>query len=62
MLSKRTPRDKQAGKVIVQLEGDRGKVLFPDGGAPALKIYIRKHQAKMSDGYGSHFNGKHKLG
>jgi hypothetical protein len=62
MKKRRRRRNKQAGKAILSLEGDRGQVLYPDGGAPPMKIRLPKHQTKMSDGYGSHMNGRHKLG
>jgi hypothetical protein len=59
---RRTRRNKQQGRAIVRFEGDRGEVLFPDLGAKPLRVFIRRYQTKMSDGYGSHMNGKHKLG
>lgn len=55
-------RPKQAGKAIVKLLGDRGQILFPDGGAKPLKVRVLKYQNKPNDGHGSHHNGKHKLG
>lgn len=58
----RTRRPAQAGKVIKRILGDRGEILFPDGGAQPLKILVRKFHNKPSDGHGSHHNGRHKLG
>ncbi|MFG0251675.1 MAG: hypothetical protein ACF8NJ_02240 [Phycisphaerales bacterium JB038] len=62
MNARPTPRSRQAGRAIRQLDGDQGRILFPDAGAPPLKIRLPRYQARMSDGYGSHMNGKHKLG
>jgi len=59
---KSAQRDKQRGRVIVRLLGDRGEILFPDRGAPPLKIRIHKYHHRPGDGYGSHMNGRHKLG
>ena len=55
-------RDKQAGKAILRLLGDQGQVIYPDGGARPLKIYLRRYNNKPGDGFGSHNNGRHKLG
>ena len=55
-------RDKQAGRALVRILGDRGEILFPDRGRASLKVFIRKHGDRPRDGYGSHHNGKHKLG
>ncbi len=55
-------RDKQSGRAILQLLGDRGEIIFPDRGARSLRTYIKKYQNRHSDGHGSHMNGKHKLG
>jgi len=59
---KSAQRDRQRGRVILSLLGDRGEILFPDRGAPPLKIFICKYHHRPRDGYGSHMNGKHKLG
>jgi hypothetical protein len=58
----RSQRDKQAGKAIERMLGDRGQILFPDHGAKPLKIRIRRFQNTPGDGHGSHMNGRHKLG
>jgi len=55
-------RAKQAGKALKRLRGDRGEILFPDGGAPPLKVHIQRFQHKPGDGHGSHHNGRHKMG
>ena len=55
-------RNKQQGKAILRLLGDRGDVLYPDSGAKPLKIFIKRYQNRPGDGRGSHMNGKHKLG
>jgi hypothetical protein len=55
-------RDKQTGRAILRLLGDRGDILFPDRGRSPLKIFIMKYHHRPGDGYGSHNNGKHKLG
>jgi hypothetical protein len=55
-------RDRQRGRAILRLLGDRGDILFPDRGAPPLKIRIHKYHHHPGDGFGSHMNGRHKLG
>ena len=55
-------RTKQAGKALLRLWGDRGQILYPDGGAKPLKIFLKRFQHRPGDGYGSHNNGKHKMG
>jgi hypothetical protein len=55
-------RDKQAGKAILRLLGDQGQVIYPDGGARPMKVYLRRYTNKPGDGFGSHNNGRHKLG
>jgi hypothetical protein len=55
-------RDKQANRAIRRLRGDEGEILFPDRGARALRIRIQKYQHRPGDGYGSHQDGRHKLG
>lgn len=62
MSTARGRRDKQAGRALLRLEGDRGQVLYPDRGATPLKVRLQRYQSRMSDGYGSHMNGRHKLG
>ena len=61
-MQKRRKREKQAGKVIVKQFGDYRLILFPDGAARPLKQWIRQHQCRMRDGFGSHTNGRHKMG
>ena len=56
------PRHPQAGRAILRQLGNRGQILFPDGGAPPLQLRIQKFQNKPGDGHGSHHQGKHKLG
>ena len=46
----------------MRLLGDRGDIVFPDRGQTPMKIHMRRHQDHPRDGYGSHRNGKHKLG
>lgn len=58
----RRARAKQAGRAIVRLLGDRGEIHFPDRGQQSLKIFVRKHQDRLRSGYGSHQDGRHKLG
>jgi len=58
----RSRRAKQAGKAFKHLRGDRGETLFPDGGAPPLKVHIQRFQHKPGDGHGSHHNGRHMMG
>ena len=53
---------RQQGKAIKLRDGDKWKIIFPDGGAKALHPWVLKHQSKLRDGYGSHHNGRHKLG
>jgi len=56
-------RDKQAGKAIERLSGDRRQILYPDGAASPLKTRIRPRRSRPPDGgHGSHMNGRHKLG
>ena len=55
-------RDRQRGRAILRLLGDRGDIIFPDRAAPPLKVYICRYHHHPGDGYGSHMNGKHKLG
>ncbi len=55
-------RSKQAGKAIERVAGDRGQILYPDGGARPLKVHVRRFQNSPKDGYGSHNNGRHKMG
>ncbi|MEM8782746.1 MAG: hypothetical protein AAGE65_07790 [Planctomycetota bacterium] len=52
----------QTGKALRRVLGDAGQILFPDGGAPPLKVRLQKFQNKARDGHGSHHGGKHKLG
>ena len=59
---KRRQRNKQQGRAIVVARGDRGEILFPDGGQTPLRYRVRKHQDRPRDGFGSHHNGRHKLG
>ena len=61
-MAQRRKRDKQTGKAILKILGDRGQILYPDGGAKPLKIFIKRYQNRPGDGHGSHSNGKHKLG
>lgn len=62
----RMPRDKkhhlQANKALVRQVGDLRLIQFPDGGAQPLKQWIKQHQCRMRDGFGSHMNGRHKMG
>jgi hypothetical protein len=58
----RRQRDKQAGRAILRLLGDRGEILFPDRGQQPMKIHIPRHQDRRTDGFGSHADGRHKLG
>lgn len=59
---KRRRRPKQSGKALDRVVGDRGQILFPDGGAQPLNVHIRKFHNKPADGHGSHHNGRHKQG
>lgn len=55
-------RDPQAGRALERLLGDRGQILYPDGGARPLKVHVRRFQNRPRDGYGSHHQGRHKMG
>ena len=57
-----TKRHAQAGKALTQRCGDHLRIFFPDGGAQNLNTWVLKHQSRFRDGYGSHHNGRHKLG
>ncbi|MCP3906306.1 MAG: hypothetical protein GY715_22005 [Planctomycetes bacterium] len=62
MRRKRRQRDKQAGRAIVVARGERGEILFPDRGQQPLRFRVRRYQDRPGDGFGSHRNGRHKLG
>ena len=55
-------RDKQEGRAIVSRLGDHGDILFPDGGAAPLRVFLRRLHDRPSDGHGSHRDGRHKKG
>ncbi|TVQ29959.1 MAG: hypothetical protein EA376_14345 [Phycisphaeraceae bacterium] len=56
-------RDKQAGKAIERILGDRGQIIYPDGGAKPLKVRVRPRRGRPPEGgHGSHMNGRHKMG
>jgi len=61
-LARPPKRPKQAGKALVRAAGDYCLIQFPDGGAKPLKQWVRRHQSRMRDGFGSHQAGRHKLG
>ena len=52
----------QIGRVPVRMIGDDRLIVYPDGGVRALKHRVKPHRSKQRDGFGSHRNGKHKLG
>ena len=62
MKRRKDRRDKQAGRAVVRVLGEHGDILFPDRGRAPLKTRVRRHRDRPRDGYGSHHNGKHKLG
>ena len=54
---------RQVGKALQRLTGDHRLIIYPDGGAAPLKAWsLLRHRARMRDGYGSHRNGRHKMG
>lgn len=56
------PRDRQAGKAIERILGDRGQILYPDGGARPLRVFVPKKGVRPKGSHGSHMNGRHKQG
>jgi hypothetical protein len=55
-------RDAQAGRAIDRSINGRGQILFPDAGAKPLNVRIHRFQDRRRDGYGSHHDGRHKMG
>ena len=64
--SKLFPRDiarqRLAGKALQRRVGDHRLIIYPDGAAAPLKEWSLRHRSRMRDGYGSHMNGRHKMG
>ena len=61
-LNRHCKRPRQAGKTVVRRVGDYRYILFPDGGDRPLKQWVRQYQCRLRDGFGSHMNGRHKVG
>ncbi len=53
--------NKQAGKVLRRLDGDSVHIIHPDRARPALRAVARPFPCRQR-AYGSHVNGRHKLG
>lgn len=61
-LAERASRRRLAGRALQRLIGDHQFIIYPAGGAAPLKAWSLRHRARMRDGYGSHMNGRHKMG
>lgn len=55
-------RKRQSGRAIERVLGDRGQILYPDGGAKPLKVFVPKKGVRLNGTHGSHLNGRHKQG
>lgn len=55
-------REKQRGRALQRVEGDLLHIVFADRGQRTMKIHIKHYQHRPRDGFGSHQNGRHKLG
>lgn len=55
-------RKRQSGRAIERVLGDRGQILYPDGGAKPLKVFVPKKGVRPKGTHGSHMNGRHKQG
>ena len=42
--------------------GDYRQHTYSGGGSRSLKEWVLRHQSRIRDGYGSHNNGRHKMG
>ncbi len=61
-MARKRKRKKPPAKPVTKVVGDYRQIIFPDGSAQPLKEWTLRHQSRMRDGYGSHNNGRHKLG